>query len=354
MRFLGIEAEGAASCLRFAENRNIDVLIVKRQTPGVQQKFHYVAFGLRALWATFRWRPGFVYASDPIICPIALVLSYVPGLSAIYHEHDSPDSEMRGSLKKKFLLYIRKTLARRALANVLPSRGRISEFSGRTGVASGVFCVMNAPDRAEAASPPSRSESIVRIFYHGTIVPNRLPLTVIEAIAQANCSFELIFAGYETTGHPGYVHEMEARAVELQISERLHHLGAIPKREALLQQARSANIGIALMPMLSKDINEKTMAGASNKAFDYLACGLPLLVSDLPDWNEMFVTPGYARACDPTNPASIARALQWFAENPEETRDMGERGRQRILRDWNYQRQFAPVLEELERTIRTE
>ena len=51
------------------------------------------------------------------------------------------------------------------------------------------------------------------------------------------------------------------------------------------------------------------MAGASNKPFDYMAAGLALLVSDQPDWRAMFVEPGYARACDPTDPSSIATSL---------------------------------------------
>ena len=89
------------------------------------------------------------------------------------------------------------------------------------------------------------------------------------------------------------------------------------------------------------------MTGASNKPFDYLACGLPLLVSDLPDWREMFVAPGYARACDPSDAENVAAALRWFVENPGAARAMGERGRQRIAADWNYERQFAPVLSEL-------
>ena len=43
----------------------------------------------------------------------------------------------------------------------------------------------------------------------------------------------------------------------------------------------------------------QNMVGASNKPFDYMACGLPLLVTDLPEWTSTFVEPGYARACNP-------------------------------------------------------
>ena len=37
------------------------------------------------------------------------------------------------------------------------------------------------------------------------------------------------------------------------------------------------------------DINLNYMTGASNKPFDYMACGLALLVCDLSDWKQMYV-----------------------------------------------------------------
>jgi len=86
------------------------------------------------------------------------------------------------------------------------------------------------------------------------------------------------------------------------------------------------------------------MTGASNKAFDYMAAGLPLLVSDLDDWCQMFVHPGYARVCDPTDPNSIAAALLWFVDHPRERREMAQRARAKIEIEWNYDRIFAPVM----------
>ena len=102
------------------------------------------------------------------------------------------------------------------------------------------------------------------------------------------------------------------------------------------------------MPMHPDSINMKYMAGASNKPFDYLAAGLPLLVSDLPPWREMYVDPGYGLACDPRDADSVAESLRFYAEQPDERRRMGEQGRQRILREWNYEEQFAPVQHTIE------
>ena len=53
---------------------------------------------------------------------------------------------------------------------------------------------------------------------------------------------------------------------------------------------------------------------------------------------------GFARACDPASPPSIAGALRWLLDHPDERLEMGERGRSGSRADWNYDHQFAPVL----------
>jgi spore maturation protein CgeB len=99
------------------------------------------------------------------------------------------------------------------------------------------------------------------------------------------------------------------------------------------------------MPLETDDLNMESMAGASNKPYDYLACGLALLVSSRTDWEEMFVKPGFGLSCDPSSTKSLADAFNAFAAHPETTRAMGERGRQRVIGEWNYEQQFGPVLD---------
>jgi glycosyltransferase involved in cell wall biosynthesis len=125
-------------------------------------------------------------------------------------------------------------------------------------------------------------------------------------------------------------------------------LGTIPFRRDLLRSAAKAHVGLALMPKSSKDINMQHMVGASNKPFDYMACGLPLLVSDLPDWLETFVEPGYALACDPGDPDSIEVALRWYLEHHDERRQMGLRCKDKIRQGWNYETTFAKVMAKIE------
>lgn len=120
----------------------------------------------------------------------------------------------------------------------------------------------------------------------------------------------------------------------------------MPRRQ-LLQVCSDADIGLSLMPVHSDDLNMVCMTGASNKPFDYLLCGLALVVTDLPGWREVFVEPGYAIACNPLDSASIARALQSLVECPEKRLRMAAAGRERIAREWNYETQFRRVLEQI-------
>ncbi len=263
----------------------------------------------------------------------------------VYHEHDSPDVRV-GAMHSRFIrmmLWTRKELALRAELSVLPNRSRAKTFKQTTGTRRPLLEVWNCSERAEAQVVHiSQFKHELVLFYHGSIVPARLPLAVLQTMSRFP-NVRLRVAGYETIGHPNYVSRLRREAQFLNIGSRFDYLGQIPRRVDLLEECRRADVGLALMPPDSVDLNEQTMAGASNKPFDYLACGLALLVSDLLDWRQFFVEPGYALACDPLDPASIEAALREFLDHPKRRYQMGERGRQRILSDWNYESQFDPV-----------
>jgi glycosyltransferase involved in cell wall biosynthesis len=184
----------------------------------------------------------------------------------------------------------------------------------------------------------------VRILYHGSIVPERLPVSMLYAMRMLPEHVTLTAIGYETLGSLGYVAALNQRAAELGIAGRFRYLGSMDRFE-LMKACRSWDVGLALMPLATEERNFHTMVGASNKPFDYLTGGLALLVSDLPEWQEAFVRSGYGIACNPDDPQSIAAALRRLSENPAEMRAMGERGRRRILSEWNYETQFRPVEE---------
>lgn len=347
--FLGTGAQGA-DALRFPEHSAITVRRMRFCPPGWRQKLHYAGF---CLWVTgwaLRWRPRWIYASDMLACPPASLLSFLPGVSVLYHEHDSPaeiSAKSRPGAFIRFCLWARQVCARRAKLCVVPNRQRAQHFERTLRPVRPVAVVWNCPRRAEVRPPREPAEpGKLKLIYHGSIVPQRLPKAAVEAMALLPDGVSLTAVGYETVGSRGYISELRRLAESYGVGGRFHARPGISRYELMLL-CGEFDVGLALLPKRSSDLNFQAMTGASNKPFDYLANGLALLVSDLPEWREMFVEPGYALSCDPGDAASIAASIRRLLDNPEEMRRMGERGRKRIESEWNYESQFRPVFDQM-------
>src|SRR5262249_8836615 len=147
------------------------------------------------------------------------------------------------------------------------------------------------------------------VYYHGTLTPEVLPQKLIVAAARLKPAVKVRVIGRETLGNVGYVQSLVAAAKSAGASEIFEVIETVA-REDLLHLASRADVGVALVSKTTKNRNMQHIVGASNKVFDYMACGLPLLVSDLPEWEERLVKPGFARACDPNDVESIEVALR--------------------------------------------
>lgn len=325
--------------------RHIPMFLLPFEPGGWRQKLHYVWFTLWLVGLVVRRQPRWLYVSDALVCPAALVARwFVDGI--VYHEHDAP-TNLADSPFMAFVAWARARVVGHAALVVVPAEGRLAALPQVD--AARCLVVWNTPMQAEVATdvrPPARSSSL-RVLYHGTVVPARMPLTVVDALAQCPDSVTLDIVGYETLGHPGWAQTLVDRARTLGLGDRVRYVGMLPSRADVLAHAATCDVGLALMPAVTDDPNENAMAGASNKAFDYLSCGLPLVVSDRPEWVRLFVDAGVARASDAGDVSQLADVLTWYASHGQERVAMGERGRQLVARAWSYEQQFAPVLERL-------
>jgi len=346
VQFLGGGASGASDIFTFPPHVRIRVKRWRYTTPGWKQKAHYMAFSFWCVWQIWRTSSEWIYASDPLSCPAAWLASFLPRRKVIYHEHDSPCTTdttafMRGVLRTRQLL------SRRAAAVLLPNAERARVYAEAVGPCGPILTVWNCPRRGEVTSGVLVMSVRAIVFYHGSLNALRLPTTVLKALDLVKQECVLQFAGYTTEGHHDFVRMFLNEAARLRLGARVQYMGSLARAE-LLKVCAKADLGLAFVPSESRDLNMRAMAGASNKPFDYLACGLGLLVTDLPDWQAMFVDTGAARACTPESPESIAHAIDWWMENGPRTEAARERGRQRIRTEWNYETQFEPVLKILE------
>ena len=338
-----LASPSADSQLRMDDHPDITVHQIAQRPNYVVRKQDYLRYMAAAARLALRWRPDVVYASDWLGTVPGLLAARLAGARLVYHEHDSPSP---GSLRPWLAKY-RAKAAKNADLVIFPNAERAEIVRREIGFpAERMHIVWNLPRRIELPTFVPKSDLPLILWYHGSITPDRLPLTVIEAIASFGGRVRLQIAGYEAPGASGYISHMLALALREKAAPFVSYVGQIARQD-LLARATAAHVGLAFMPLCSNDINMQHMTGASNKAFDYMAAGLALLVSDLPDWRHMFVTPGYALACDPTSTPSIASALRWFIDHPDALRQMAVDARAKIAAEWNYETEFAPVLADL-------
>jgi glycosyltransferase involved in cell wall biosynthesis len=191
-----------------------------------------------------------------------------------------------------------------------------------------------------------RPERPLILYYHGSVNRQRLPTQVVSALIRLEGAIRLRVVGYEVPGSFGYASELIELASEH--GDLVDFVGTISPHDALLRYAADAHVGLSLTPKAPNDINMQYMVGASNKSFDYMASGLPLLVTEAEDWVTTFVKPGFGRACDPDNVESIAAELMWYWKHPEERQLMARRCVEQVVYEWNYDQQFAAVAATLE------
>ena len=82
VRLLGVTVRGAED-LTFPKHPNIRTLLLRGPEVGILQKIGYLLFSLWVLSWVAIWRPRWVYASDPLACPIALGISFLPKVRVV-------------------------------------------------------------------------------------------------------------------------------------------------------------------------------------------------------------------------------------------------------------------------------
>jgi glycosyltransferase involved in cell wall biosynthesis len=78
------------------------------------------------------------------------------------------------------------------------------------------------------------------------------------------------------------------------------------------------------------------------KAFEYMACRLPMVMSDFPYWRQVFDK--CAVFANPRNPVEIADKISFLLENPEKAAFLGAQGRHLVETDFNWETECKKLI----------
>lgn len=81
------------------------------------------------------------------------------------------------------------------------------------------------------------------------------------------------------------------------------------------------------------------------KIFESMEQGLPVLLSDVPLYRHIVEKYGCGLCVDPNDSKAIADAIKYLVWNKEEAYEMGQRGREAVLKEYNWRKQAEKYIE---------
>jgi glycosyltransferase involved in cell wall biosynthesis len=102
---------------------------------------------------------------------------------------------------------------------------------------------------------------------------------------------------------------------------------------------RSGRVGLVMLQPIPK-----FMKNIPSKMFEYWACGRAVIASDLPPIRPFFSDRKNGLLFSPTEPESLAAAIQHTVEHPAETEEMGRLAYGQVCKDWNNDTQIDGLI----------
>ncbi|MEO0081666.1 MAG: glycosyltransferase family 4 protein [candidate division WOR-3 bacterium] len=315
-----------------------------------------VAGGTVALFAALRQRAQVFHLHDPELLPIGLVLKAV-GKKVIYDVHEDYPEQM---LTKHYLpVPVRRAAS--SLVNLVEKAiaSRLDGIVCATETIAGKFWPTRPGLRARSAwvtvvrNYPVFSASLPRqpvmgngnrfrlIHLSETLTPERGIASMVRALERLDDRFELILGGrFVTAAYENFIRSLAG-------FRRVRLVGRVP-HEQVWDWYRASDAGlVCLLPL------PRYQASLPVKLFEFMAAGLPVVVSDFPRFREVVARNRCGFCVDPENPDEIAAAVRWLAQDREMAREMGEHGRQAVAETYNWQQDARRMLELYDRILRS-
>jgi len=275
----------------------------------------------------------------------AYLLSHRYRRPLAYHCHDFAENVQGPGW---FVKVFERVFARTAELVIVPDAERGEKVARALALRCAPLIVANAPLRASRASGDELLQALAGqerryeriLLRQGRIGPGHaLEATVHSLPLWASRKWGLVLVGM---AEPEYVDRLARLAHELGVGEQLTILPPVSYDE-VLQLTPGADAGHALYEPIH--INNVYITTASNKIMEYMAAGLPVLVSDRPGLGAFVNKYACGLTADENSPESIAAAVNALLGNPDLARRLGMAGARAFEEEFNYERQFAPVLE---------
>lgn len=121
--------------------------------------------------------------------------------------------------------------------------------------------------------------------------------------------------------------------------QKVNYLGWV-NRDGVAEILSTARAGLVILHP-----RENYLLSYPVKLFEYMAAGLPVIVSDFPLWRQIVEEAGCGLLVDPLDVDAVTDAMRWILDHPEQAEQMGKRGRQAVTVTYNWEREAEKLVE---------
>ena len=264
----------------------------------------------------------------------------------IYHCHDFAESGAGIALGGRLVKVFEERFARTADLVIVPDAERAQVMAGALRLTRSPIIVANSP--LECARPSTRLQDLLTehnlnfsriIFRQGRIGPGHaIEATVHSLPLWRESTWGFVVMGIADDDYVGYLRDLAQR---LGVADRFMILPPV-SYDQVANFTVGASAGHALYDPIH--INNRYITTASNKTMEYMAAGLPLLVSDRPGLRALVERYDCGLTADESDPRSIAAAVNALLGDSARAQQMGANAARAFDQEFRYDKQFAPVL----------
>lgn len=293
--------------------------------------------GWEVLWKAIKLNADIYHFHDPDLIPFGLMLKLL-GKKIIYDVHEDVPKDI---LSKEWLgnLRVRKIVSLLFSLFLKFSTLFIDRIIAATPSISKSFpkikttVLNNVPNSALIDS--IRVEKVIRarivVVYAGALTKVRGIREIIEAIGMLDSLVELWLLGWwEDTEY-----EQECRSLNGWRDVRDFGLMSLENTYSIMKQADMGIVNFFPIP--------NSVESLPNKAFEYLTCGLPIVMSEFPYWKDIFGE--CAVFVDPMDSQDIAEKIRSLTENPEYRKKLAWEGRMLIENKYSWESESRKLIE---------
>ena len=161
------------------------------------------------------------------------------------------------------------------------------------------------------------------VVHEGNLTFERGPLEILEALAlvRKNRPLKFLILG---TIPDDVLSAIRPRIAALGLDDMVDMRGRLPWTE-FGEVEKTGQIGL----ICSQPVPNH-MLSLSNKLYNYMACGLAVLGMKGSETEKIIQQYQCGIAVDTTQPAEIAKGIEWLLDHPDERRQMARNGRRAI------------------------